>query len=93
MHKFLTKEQTYSQLLQAVSENEKKLDSLRKENEQKKEALHFLRIDNSNKLKDNKTSTVITPPEIVELTNEISFLEKELESLEDRKKKIHLVSD
>jgi len=29
VHKFLTREQTYAQLLSAVSENEKKLDKLR----------------------------------------------------------------
>lgn len=31
--------------------------------------------------------------EIVSLHNEIEYLEKELETLNDRKKKIHLVSD
>jgi hypothetical protein len=31
--KFLTREQTYAQLLTAVSENEKNLDKLRREND------------------------------------------------------------
>lgn len=30
---------------------------------------------------------------MITLTNEIEFLEKELETINDRKKKIHLVSD
>lgn len=33
VQKFLTREQTYSQLLMAVSENEEKIDRLRRENE------------------------------------------------------------
>lgn len=40
VHKFLTRESTYAQLLSAVSENEKKLEVLRKENEEKREILH-----------------------------------------------------
>jgi hypothetical protein len=33
--KFLTREQTYAQLLSAVSDNEKNLDNLRRENDLK----------------------------------------------------------
>ena len=46
--KFLTREQTYAQLLSAVSENEKNLDKLRRENDKKQEQLHALQIDNDN---------------------------------------------
>lgn len=42
VHKFLTREQTYSQLLMAVSDNERKIDNLRRENEQWREKLHEL---------------------------------------------------
>ncbi len=45
VHKFLTKEQTYAQLLTAVSENEKRLEDLRKENDLKREDLRRLQID------------------------------------------------
>ena len=48
VHKFLTREQTYAQLLTAVSENEKKLDNLRLENDKKNDILHALHIDNEN---------------------------------------------
>ena len=48
VHKFLTREQTYAQLLTAVSENEKKLDNLRLENDRKNDILHALHIDNEN---------------------------------------------
>jgi hypothetical protein len=37
VHKFLTREQTYAHLLQAVSEHERKLDGLRRQTEEKKE--------------------------------------------------------
>ena len=40
--KFLTREQTYAQLLSAVSENEKNQDNLRRENDLKQEQLHSL---------------------------------------------------
>mmetsp|Transcript_14547 Transcript_14547/g.24821 ORF Transcript_14547/g.24821 Transcript_14547/m.24821 type:complete len:325 (-) Transcript_14547:699-1673(-) len=46
--KFLTREQTYAQLLTAVNENEKKLDQLRIENDKKSDIIHDLRIDNDN---------------------------------------------
>ena len=46
VHKFLTREQTYSQLLMAVSENERKIDNLRKENEHWREKLHELQMHN-----------------------------------------------
>jgi hypothetical protein len=42
VHKFLTREQTYSQLLLAVSDNERKIDNLRKENDHWQEKLHDL---------------------------------------------------
>jgi len=40
--KFFTRETTYSQLLQAVSDNEEKLDRLRRENESVTEKLQEL---------------------------------------------------
>lgn len=39
VHKFLTREQTYSQLLTAVSENEKKLEYLKRANDAKRDEL------------------------------------------------------
>ena len=45
VHKFLTREQTYAQLLMAVSENEKKLEELRHQNDSKNEELHALQIN------------------------------------------------
>ena len=45
VQKFLTREHTYSQLLNAVTENESRLDVARRLNEQKKDVLHQLQIE------------------------------------------------
>lgn len=45
VRKFLTREQTYSQLLMAVSESERKIDKLKKDNEELRGRLHELQID------------------------------------------------
>lgn len=42
VHRFLTREQTYSQLLTAVSENERKIDNLRVDHELLGSKLHDL---------------------------------------------------
>ena len=42
VRKFLTREQTYSQLLMAVSESERMIDKLKKDNEELSSRLHEL---------------------------------------------------
>ena len=44
VHKFLTREQSYSHLLKAVGENERKIDNLKKENEHWWGKLHDLQM-------------------------------------------------
>ena len=56
VHKFVTREQTYAQLLTAVSENERKLEELRLENDQKGDILHSLQIDNDNQGNEGQKS-------------------------------------
>ena len=46
VHRFLTREQTYSTLLMAVSENERKIDNLRVEHEKNGSKLHELQMGN-----------------------------------------------
>ena len=53
VHKFLTREATYSQLLMAVSDNERKIDALRKENEEWREKLHELQMQAEGDKKKN----------------------------------------
>ena len=45
VHKFVTREITYAQLLTAVNENEKKLDYLRRENDHDRDELKQLQIE------------------------------------------------
>lgn len=50
VHKFLTREQTYSQLLMAVADNERKIDLLKKEHEECNITLHQIQIDSKQEL-------------------------------------------
>ena len=45
VRKFLTREQTYTQMLSNVSTSEKRIDNLKKENDYLRERLHDLRIE------------------------------------------------
>jgi predicted nucleic acid-binding Zn-ribbon protein len=89
-----------------VSEQERKLDGLRKNTEEKKEFIAKLQIEHNalvkgvvqmanpvSKKQTNPKQGDSTETEIITLGNDIEFLEKELEQLNDRRKKIHLVSD
>ena len=49
--KFLTRETTYAELLKAISVNEKRHDQLKLENQEKREKLLQLKIDNDNQKK------------------------------------------
>jgi cell division protein FtsB len=100
VYRYLNREQTYAQLLQAVSEQEAKLDRIKKSTEVKKEFIAKLKIEHNALVKSsapahkvNPKSADATESEIIKLSNEIEFLEKELSTLTDRRKKFHLVSD
>ena len=101
VHKFQTREQTYANLLQAVSEQEQRLEKLRHNTEEKREFLQKLQMEHNSLVKGqnkgpskiNAKSADAAESEILKLENEIEFLEKELGTLNDRRKKIHLVSD
>ena len=88
--KFLTREQTYAQLLTAVNENEKKLELLRVENDKKTEILNELKIDCNQSEEINKCAD---SQEILQLHSEIQHLEKDLGHIQERKKNIGLVFD
>lgn len=71
----------------AVSENERKIDNLRKENEHWREKLHELQMHNDGEDKKGLT------PEITQLDTKIVTCSKELEKSEDINKKVQLVND
>lgn len=91
--KFLTREQTYAQLLSAVSENEKKLDKLRRENDLKQEQLHGLQIDNNNQTSGDSIKVSAEGQEISDLHKEIQQLKKDKIIINDRQKNINLACD
>ena len=98
VHKFLTREQTYAQLLSAVSENEKKLDKLRQQNDKKEEVLHILQMDNDSQQQANADSNKglgmsEEGQEIVTLHEQINQFKKDYDIINNRKKNIHLVCD
>lgn len=89
VQKFLTREQTYSQLLVNVADGERKIDNLKKENEELMNQLHELMIDKDGVTVEGKKQF----PEIDELTTEISELNKEVEECKDRSQQIEIVQD
>lgn len=94
VHRFLTREQTYSELLIAVSENERKIENLRKDHEIWGEKLHELQIsDKKNEEKNNDAGRKILSPEIEELDKQIGSYSKDKEKSDELCKKVNLIAD
>jgi chromosome segregation ATPase len=89
VQKFLTREQTYSQLLVNVAESERKIDTLKKENEELMNELYEVMIDKDGMNGDGKGLN----PEIEELSSNINELTKEVEECKDRSQKVEIVTD
>ena len=76
--RFLTREQTYSQLLMTVSENERKIDNLRIEHEQHAAKLHEYQMEDDENAKEaENTKGSIVTPEIELLDQKIVDLNKD----------------
>ena len=67
VHRFLTREVTYSQLLMAVSENERKIDNLRIDHEQLGARLHELQMEDDD---DEQGQPIIEERKIRRTVNE-----------------------
>lgn len=91
--KFLTREQTYSQLLVAVSENERKSDNLRNEHESLAGRLHELQMEHDDDENVNKKNGTPFSPEIEALDKEIVSLTKNKAKTDELCKKVNLVYD
>jgi hypothetical protein len=92
--KFLTRESTYSQLLAKVSEFERHMENLKRDNDVLKERLHELHIDsqsgenaeaNADKFQDDE--------EINELRETIDTQKTKFRLLQEKYKKINIVND
>ncbi len=95
VRKFLTREQTYSQLLMAVSESERKIDKLKKDNEELRGRLHELQIDTTqeNAAAVGKGGSSVMDEEITQMDSELNVLQKDLGTLQDKFKRINIVND
>lgn len=107
--KFLTREQTYTQLLQSVSDNEKKYEILKQENEEKRSNLQKILLQNDNRkvgeVDPREETRQQTYPvakhaeddeEVVKyekLQLEIETLQSTVENLHQRKKNIQIIND
>lgn len=88
VRKFLTREQTYSQLLMNVSESERHIDKLKKDNEELRGRLHELKIDAG-----ESSSNGMMDEELIELNNKLSNAQKDYSQLQEKFKKINIVND
>ena len=71
VRKFLTREQTYSQLLMAVSESERKIDKLKKDNEELRGRLHELQIDTT---QGEAAGSSVMDDEIIDMNNGLGVI-------------------
>lgn len=103
VHRFLTREQTYSELLNAVSVHERKIENLRKDHETWGTKLHELQISDKDNAKNEEEPEVdedteqrahkYLSPEIEQLDKHIQQLTKEKEKTDELRKKVNLVYD
>lgn len=94
VRKFLTREQTYSSLLVAVSESERKIDKVKKDNEELRARLHELQIDSdANAQKDDKGQQGPFDEEIVEMNKKLAEQKYHQGLLNEKFKKINIVND
>lgn len=95
VHRFLTREQTYSELLMAVSENERKIENLRKDHEIWGHKLHDLQMsDKKDSKEENKNNNHShSSPEIALLDKQIAVLTKQKDASDELNKKVNMIFD
>jgi hypothetical protein len=87
---FLTREETYSQLLMQVSEYERKIDQLRKDNEDLRARLHDLQMNDESKAGGPSGGEA---DEFKVMREEISGLNKNYSDMQQKFKRVNIVSD
>lgn len=92
VNRFLTREQTYSQLLAQVADNEDKIDRLREANEEWRNNLHDLQIKNSGGMEIERRSRAQNP-DLYQLDLDIVQAEREKEKIEAVNGKVQLVNE
>lgn len=78
----------------AVSESERKIDKLKKDNEELRGRLHELQIDTTQENAGNaKGGSSVMDEEITKMDSELNVLSKDLSTLQDKFKRINIVND
>ena len=86
--KFLTREQTYSQLLMAVSDSERKIDELKRENEELRGRLHDLNIAS-----EGAGGKGTTSEEILELEEQLEQIKRDDAIIGEKFANVQIVND
>ena len=80
----------------AVSDNERKIDNLRRENEHWREKLHelqMLQADSENPAKKSSGPGAVISPELAALDTKLAVLRRQCEKAEELNKKVQLVKN
>lgn len=88
VHKFLTREQTYSELLVAVADSENRIDKLRKENEELRAKLNVLKIS-----AEDVEGASHESEEIAQLRKEYEEIKREESLKKERYYNVQIVRD
>lgn len=91
--KFLTREETYSQLLVNVKESDTKIEKLKKDNEHLRQVLHELKIDSEAAEGDGSKIDQLSDDEIVQMRETIAQQKAKMALLQEKFKKINIVND
>ena len=94
--KFLTREQTYSQLLNNVNTSETKTEQLKKENDDLRHRLQELKIDNTANDENSDPAHLenkFHDEDIVESKMQIVQQKRDYQMLQEKYKKINIVND
>ena len=91
--KFLTRESTYSQLLSKVSEFERHMENLKKDNEVLKTRLDELHIDTNEVQNEPDDHKFQDDEEIMQLRQNIEAKKRDFQFLQEKYKKINIVND
>ena len=92
--RFLTREQTYSALLISVSESDRKMDELKRHNDELRSRVHELKVDSDSvENKEEDAMNKFQDEDIIDSKKTISSQQTEFSRLLEKYKKINIVND
>ena len=93
VRRFQQREQTYTALLQTVSNNEAKVDQLKKDNEELTKRLQELQIDARDEEADDTTKLDSNDAELIQMNQDLTLDNRDYQQIQERFKKINIVND